>query len=363
MKQMTSSSSKFLLRSRRLYLSKSATYTTINQINSLLPTSRRCLSSSSSSSSLSFKDVMTSYQSMDENSRGAFVLQKISTTSSSSSFSSSSLTSVLNNHKGGLSFAMALREDTLKLMEAKPPSPSLSELKKVDSALKDWLSIALCVDNLTLRRIEFENASGDTLEKVVAGEAVHAILTLDELKRRLHNGRRCFGLFHASMPTTPLAFVHIALTPELAPSLTYLNSQSEVDEPTNAMFYSVNSPYASLTGLDMALRIIKSSTLEYIKLHHKSVKTFCTLSPVPGFNSWLNKLQTINSNKIDTIIANFPKSYEGKLRSAILIYNSSISKEMSVVPDSPLKDIFVWMISYLQPPKSAVDNSRYQLIQ
>ena len=77
------------------------------------------------------------------------------------------------------------------------------------------IGISLCNEALQLRRITFEASSGSVLEKVARGEAVHSVRSLSVLKRRLHNGRRCYGLFHHSL-AEPLAFVHIALTANLA---------------------------------------------------------------------------------------------------------------------------------------------------
>lgn len=123
----------------------------------------------------------------------------------------------LNKLKSGLDFSMKLRESVLSLM-SKKKSP---ELKALDNSLKEWLSVACSADVLQLRMITFADSSGDILEKVARGEAVHRVRSLSELKRRLHDGRRCFGLFHPSLPSEPLAFVHIALTEQLAPSLRY----------------------------------------------------------------------------------------------------------------------------------------------
>lgn len=44
--------------------------------------------------------------------------------------------------------------------------------------------------------------------------------SLAELKARLGKGRRCFAFFHPCLPEEPLVFVHVALLPEVAASMT-----------------------------------------------------------------------------------------------------------------------------------------------
>lgn len=235
---------------------------------------------------------------------------------SSSEFFLRQLNNTLSNTKGGIRCAMTLREDVLNLksqvLRAPPPSsttnassasspssstssspedelPALWLLKDLDQSLKTWLTSVFCVDAVELRRITFDSSSGDILEKVARGEAVHSVRSLSELKRRLHNGRRCFGLFHSALPAEPLSFIHIALCPQLATSLQYINTIEKDISPTHAIFYSVNSPHASLSGLDLATRIIKSAH-EQLSIQFPTIHTFATLSPIPEFLKWLSKV-------------------------------------------------------------------------
>jgi hypothetical protein len=128
-----------------------------------------------------------------------------------------------------------------------PNNISMEQLKLLDSALKLWISTVFHYDSISLKTITFDTASGQLLEKVARAEAVHSVRSLSELKRRLHNGRQCFALFHFNIPNDPIAFLHVAFTPALAPSLRYLNSVQELAAPTHAMFYSVNSPIPALS--------------------------------------------------------------------------------------------------------------------
>jgi malonyl-CoA decarboxylase len=120
------------------------------------------------------------------------------------------------------------------------------KLKSLDNAVQQWLSISLSLDTLELRRITFDSSSGLLLEKVAKGESVHRVRSLTELKRRLHDGKRCFALFHPSLQEEPLVFIHVGLTSELSRSLTAIDSQKTETSPTHAIFYSVNSPLTAL---------------------------------------------------------------------------------------------------------------------
>jgi malonyl-CoA decarboxylase len=65
---------------------------------------------------------------------------------------------------------------------------------------------------LVLRPINWESPA-HILEKIIAYEAVHAIDSWDDLRRRVEPAdRRCFAFFHPAMPDEPLIFVEVALT-------------------------------------------------------------------------------------------------------------------------------------------------------
>ena len=60
---------------------------------------------------------------------------------------------------------------------------------------------------LVLRPISWASPA-EILEKIIAYEAVHAIDSWDDLRRRLEPvDRRCFAYFHPAMPDEPLIFV------------------------------------------------------------------------------------------------------------------------------------------------------------
>lgn len=252
----------------------------------------------------------------------------------------------LVNSPDGISYSMKLREDVLKMCrhlkksipddEATPTSSSSSSLLTVsinswqllDKFLMKFLSSVFCHQALSLKRITFESSSGNILERVARSEAVHSVRSLSELKRRLHNGRRCFGLFHHALPDEPLAFVHIALTDKLTKSIKDIDLVTELLEPRCAMFYSVNSPHASLSGLDLAEAVIKRAAAQ-LQIQYPTLKIFSTLSPIPGFLKWLD--ECVKSGSIE-----LPDKHLSYLREAYLI---SDKKESNGDDNSKMSDI------------------------
>jgi malonyl-CoA decarboxylase len=124
----------------------------------------------------------------------------------------------------GVQVVMNLRNDiatllaSIKAKQLKFEHP-LSSISECDNHLRKWLKAVFCLSSLRLQRIAFESSSGNVLQYVASGESVHRVRSLKELKRRLHDGRRCVGLFHQCMPENPVVFIHIALTSQLAHSL------------------------------------------------------------------------------------------------------------------------------------------------
>lgn len=109
---------------------------------------------------------------------------------------------------GGISAAIQIRTDVQKLSLATP----------VDDVVQEWLSVALCMDALVLKRITFDSGAS-SLETIARTDSVHAVRTIHSLKKRLQGSRRCYALFHYANPNFPLVHIHVALTSDLADSM------------------------------------------------------------------------------------------------------------------------------------------------
>ena len=186
----------------------------------------------------------------------------------------------------GVKFLVDMRAELLALELAEPA------LQGLEQELKALLATWFDVDFLELRRITWDNASAALLEKLIAYEAVHAINGWDDLKNRLDSDRRCFAYFHPRMPDEPLIFVEVALVNGLADNIqALLDENAPVQDPRTAdtaIFYSISNAQKGLAGISFGNFLIKR-VVESLSAEFKGLKTFATLSPVPGFMKWLNK--------------------------------------------------------------------------
>lgn len=181
---------------------------------------------------------------------------------------------------------LLMREDVLRNLPAHP------ELASVDADFKHLFSSWFHRGFLVLRRIDWSTPAS-ILEKIIRYEAVHEIASWDDLRRRLEPGdRRCFAFFHPTLPDEPLIFVEVALTsgvPDaIAPLLAEERKPIPADNATSAVFYSISNCQVGLKGVPFGNFLIKQ-VVEELKGEFPSLKTFVTLSPVPGFMRWLTQ--------------------------------------------------------------------------
>ena len=91
----------------------------------------------------------------------------------------------------------------------------------------------------------------------------------------------------------PLIFVQVALTREVPGSIQQVLEEERRDaqdirEPTTAVFYSISNCQDGLRGISFGNFLIKQ-VVEDLARAIPSLKTFVTLSPVPGFSAWLER--------------------------------------------------------------------------
>jgi malonyl-CoA decarboxylase len=184
----------------------------------------------------------------------------------------------------GVKILVNLRAELMPLTRADPVFASL------DDDLKALLATWFDVDFLELRRITWESASGALLEKLIAYEAVHAIESWSDLKNRLDYDRRYFAFFHPRMPDEPLIFVEVALVEGMADNVqNLLDPTAPVHDPNSAdaaIFYSISNAQAGLNGISFGNFLIKR-VVDQLSHEFPKLKTFATLSPIPGFMPWL----------------------------------------------------------------------------
>ncbi|MES1256356.1 MAG: malonyl-CoA decarboxylase family protein, partial [Acidobacteriota bacterium] len=93
-----------------------------------------------------------------------------------------------------------------------------------------------------------------------------------------------------ALPDEPLIFIEVALTRGMSATVQpLLDPQSPVVSPDDAdcaMFYSITNCQAGLRGISFGNFLIKQ-VAEDLGREFPRMRTFATLSPIPGFRQWL----------------------------------------------------------------------------
>lgn len=194
----------------------------------------------------------------------------------------------LNLAPGGTAELVRLRERLLPLVRTGGDG-----LLSVDLDLQHLFGSWFNRGFLVLKPISWDT-SARVLEKIIAYEAVHAIDDWSALRERLEpDDRRCFAFFHPSIPDDPLIFVEVALTREIPAKIdTVLATDREKIAPEDAqtaVFYSISNCHKGLAGVSFGSFLIKQ-VAEDLKESVPNLKSFVTLSPVPGFARWVDGL-------------------------------------------------------------------------
>jgi malonyl-CoA decarboxylase len=192
----------------------------------------------------------------------------------------------LNLAPGGTASLVRIRQVLLSLLPAHP------ELQPVDDDFVHLFSSWFNRGFLVLRPIDW-NTSANILEKIIRYEAVHAIQDWDDLRNRLEpSDRRCYAFFHPQLIDEPLIFVEVALTREIPGEIGPLLDKSRraiaAHEATTAVFYSISNTQKGLAGVTFGNFLIKQ-VVQDLARELPNLKTFVTLSPVPGFANWVRR--------------------------------------------------------------------------
>ncbi len=185
----------------------------------------------------------------------------------------------------GIKFLVDLRAELI------PWARQDGTLAGVERDLKSILTAWFDVGFLELKQITW-GAPASLLEKLFAYEAVHEIKSWDDLKNRLAADRRCFAFFHPRMPDEPLIFVWVALSEGMAGNIQDLLDEDapgqDVESADTAIFYSISSAQEGLSGINFGNFLIKR-VVDSLSNELRGIRTFATLSPIPGFMTWLRR--------------------------------------------------------------------------
>ena len=203
----------------------------------------------------------------------------------------------LNRAPGATAQIVAMRAMMLAHMRSHP------QLRAIDADFHHLLSSWFNPGFLHLTKVDW-NSPASLLEKLIHHEAVHRIDGWDDLRRRLAPDRRCFAFFHPALPDEPLIFVEVALLETMPAAIGPLLEREDSSREENgrepnerfrlAAFYSISNCQPGLRGVNLGEFLIKR-VAEQLQAEQPGLKVFCTLSPIPGFVSWLGHLESVRS--------------------------------------------------------------------
>jgi malonyl-CoA decarboxylase len=196
----------------------------------------------------------------------------------------------LNRAPGGTSALVAMRTDLLSAMKGHKDLAALD--RDVAHLLSSWFNRGF----LVLRRIDWSTPA-NILEQIIRYEAVHEIRDWNDLRRRIDPvDRRCYAFFHPALVDEPLIFVEVALTETIPAAIAPLLAADRPLVPTErartAVFYSISNTQRGLGGISFGSFLIKQ-VAEELQRELPKLENFVTLSPVPGFMTWLKQADDV----------------------------------------------------------------------
>ena len=127
------------------------------------------------------------------------------------------------------------------------------------------------------------------LEQIIQHEAVHQIDGWDDLRRRLQPDRRCFAFFHPQLPRRAADLrrggaAAARCRSAIAPLIDKASTPLAAEQFKVAAFYSISNCQPGLRGVSLGNFLIKR-VAEELQRELPQLKTFCTLSPMPGLRA------------------------------------------------------------------------------
>ena len=189
-----------------------------------------------------------------------------------------------NQAPGGTAALIELRRQLLGTLPAHPERAAIDA--DLIHLLRSWFNRGF----LHLQRIDWRTPAV-ILERLIQHEAVHQIQGWRDLHRRLEGDRRCYAFFHPSLPDEPLIFIEVALTRGMPASVQPLvdpdSPIGDVSRADCATFYSITNCQDGLRGVSFGSFLIKQ-VVDDLGRELPGLKTFATISPIPGFRQWLS---------------------------------------------------------------------------
>jgi malonyl-CoA decarboxylase len=234
-----------------------------------------------------------------------------------------------NQAPGGTSALIELRRQILSTL------PSHPERAAIDADLLHLLRSWFNRGFLNMQRIDWRTPAV-ILERLIQHESVHEIQGWRDLHRRLEGDRRCYAFFHPSLPDEPLIFIEVALTrgmpARVQPLLDPDSPIGDIARADCATFYSITNCQDGLRGVSFGSFLIKQ-VVDDLGRELPGLKTFATISPIPGFREWLS--------------ASAPGRCSEKLQGLLAALNAGEMPDVATIPASLRTEITRLCVDYL----------------
>jgi malonyl-CoA decarboxylase len=186
----------------------------------------------------------------------------------------------ISHSPGGLKFLLDFRRDLLLAQRL-----FNIDLKALDFDIVLLFELWFQDGFLYLEEISLDS-SYRQIERIKNSDLVHPMVSIEEMGQRLGGDRRCFALYHRIIPFAPIMFIEVALTKGIVTNIFEIirgdSDQIREGVADTAIFYSINNTQQGLAGLGLG-RMLIGQVVDYLKKEGPQIKTFATLSPLPGF--------------------------------------------------------------------------------
>lgn len=196
------------------------------------------------------------------------------------------------NHAPGATLALVeMRSDLRRLMSRHPGLRPLDH--DFHHLLTSWFNRGF----LQMAEVTWDSPP-QLRQHLLRYESVHPMATEAELRRRLQpDDRRVYAFFHPATGDVPLIFVEVALVCGIPDRITPLLEQGSPLDPSSAdtaALYSINNALDGLAGVSFGSFLIKQ-VIEQVSAELPHLQQFATLSPIPGFRTWLSAKNELRS--------------------------------------------------------------------
>jgi len=177
-----------------------------------------------------------------------------------------------------------------------------AELREVDRDFSKLFASWFNSGFLQLRKLDW-SSPGTVLDNIIRYEAVHGMSGWEDLRKRIAPpDRLIYGFFHPRLRDEPLIFIEVALMMEIPEEISSILDDNldgiDPQDANTAVFYSISNCQKGLRGVPLGSFLIKQ-VVEDLKKNFPHLSEYITLSPVPGFAKWLERLANNDHSNLD----------------------------------------------------------------